>query len=102
MSATAPARSCAHADGATAFAQQSRAMGLLWVQERTLCIKTFGRDTRRRFAAGLIRAEDEIVDGLALRKPRRQSFRVERLADRIGGEGGPTHELVRIFCFHQV
>jgi len=57
---------------------------------------TFGHDTRRRFALGLIRAEDEIVDGLALRKPRRQSLRVERLADRIGGEGGPAHELVRI------
>jgi hypothetical protein len=62
---------------------------------------TFGRDTRRRFALGLIRAEDEIVDRLALRKPRRQSFRVERLADRIGGEGGRAHERARILGLHQ-
>lgn len=58
------------------------------------------RDTRRRLALSLIRAEDEIVDRLAVRKPRRQSLRVERLADWIGGERGPPHELVRIFGLH--
>src|SRR6516165_11460561 len=59
----------------------------------------FRSHVRGRLALGLVRAEDEIVDGLALRKSLRQSFRVERLANRIGREGGPAHELVCILRF---
>jgi hypothetical protein len=43
------------------------ATSLMGPETDILYYSSFGHDTRRRFALGLIRAENEIVDRLALR-----------------------------------